>query len=662
MKEDIRNIINTIKLLGIDMINNANGGYPGITLDAAPIMYTLFANHLNINPKDANWVNRDRFVLSASHATGLLYATLFLAGYDINIDDLVLFRQLNSKTPGFASMKTPGIDYSAGPLGTGLAAAVGMAMAEKYLKSLIGLKVKNQRLINHNIYCLVSDGDLQEGIAHEAAALAGLYNLGNLIVLYDSNNMTEDGRIEKSGKEDILKIFDANGWQIDFVKDGSNVNLIDKAIKRAKRVTNKPSIIEIKTLIGRDSYNQGTNLVHSRPLSTDDITNLRKIFKNDLGKFEVKKEVIDKFRNIINKRCSKRYKLWQEYNIAFSKKDVKEIQEMLNFITNKNLGINFNAANFKIQATYEEDLRESNSKLMNIIASRTNFFLGGSADMSSSCKTYLSREEAFTSKTYYGKNIRFGVRENAMGHIVNGLSSYGLLAFSSTHLRYLDFMKNALRSAAMNNLPVVHIFTNDWLNDDGMEEQPLEQLSNLRSIYNLDVYRPGDINEIIGMWDYILKEKRPSSIVISNELIHILAGTDSLSVNKGAYIVRKETGVLNGIILTCGHELTTSLIIANELKQEGIELRVVSCVCQNLFDTQSEEYKNSILDSHTKIIVVEASNDLSWTKYTSYENIIGINKYQKCGKKIEVLKDLKFDKNSIKDKIKNILNIQNSTK
>lgn len=660
MKEDIRNIVNTIKLLGIDMIDNARGGYPGITLDAAPMMYTLFANHLNINPQDDKWLNRDRFVLSASHASALLYATLFLAGYNINLDDLVLYRRFNSKTPGFVSMDTPGIDYSGGPLGSGLATAVGMAMAEKYLKSLVGLKVKNQRLINHNIYCLVSDGDLQEGLAHEAAAIAGLYNLGNLIVLYDSNNITEDGRLEKSGKENILKIFDACGWQIDYVKDGSNVNMIDKAIKRAKRVTNKPSIIEVRTLIGKDSYNQGTNLVHSRPLSSDDITNLRKILKNDLGKFEVKKEAMDKFRNIIKKRCSKRYKLWQEYYKAFKKKDVKEIQEMINFLERKDLGINFNASNFKIQATYQEDLRESNSKMMNIIAGRTNFFLGGSADMSSSCKTYLNREEAFTPKTYYGKNIRFGVRENAMGHIVNGLATYGLLTYSSTHLRYLDFMKNALRSSATNKLPVVHIFTNDFLSDDGFEEQPLEQLSNLRSIVGLDVFRPGDINEIIGVWDYILKEKHPSSLVVSNEITHILAGTDAMQVAKGAYIVRKEAGKLEGILLTCGRELTTSLIIANELEKQGIYLRVVSCVSQDLFDREKLEYKKEVLPEDTKVIVIEASSDLSWTKYTDYNMIIGVRKYQKNGSKKEVMTDLNFTKDLIKNQVLTLLG-HNST-
>ena len=280
MKEDITKIINTIKILGIDMIDNAKSGNPGITLGAAPIMYTLYANHINVNPSDPTWYNRDRFVMSSAHGSALLYATLYLAGYDIKLEDLTKYRRLNSNMPGYPELnKTSGVDYTTGPLGEGLAAAVGMAMSEKYLASTLNNIVKKQRLINHNIYCLVSDGDLETGLSLEAASLAGQYNLGNLIVLYDSNDMTQDGEITKSNKENILKRFDACGWQTDFVSDGTSVDKIDKAIKRAKRVTNKPSIIEIKTIIGKDSFNQGTNIVHDKPLSLDDMKNLRTALK-----------------------------------------------------------------------------------------------------------------------------------------------------------------------------------------------------------------------------------------------------------------------------------------------------------------------------------------------------------------------------------------------
>lgn len=657
MKEDITKIINTIKILGIDMIDNAKSGNPGITLGAAPIMYTLYANHINVNPSDPTWYNRDRFVMSSAHGSALLYATLYLAGYDIKLEDLTKYRRLNSNMPGYPELnKTSGVDYTTGPLGEGLAAAVGMAMSEKYLASTLNNIVKKQRLINHNIYCLVSDGDLETGLSLEAASLAGQYNLGNLIVLYDSNDMTQDGEITKSNKENILKRFDACGWQTDFVSDGTSVDKIDKAIKRAKRVTNKPSIIEIKTIIGKDSFNQGTNIVHDKPLSLDDMKNLRTALKINTGKFEVMKSTVDKFRNLIHKRCDKNYKLWQEYYTEFKKTNIKEVQNFVNFIENKNLGFEFNANNFKIQATYEEELRESNSKIMNIIASRTPFFLGGSSDLFSACKTYLTRESDFTSKSYYGKNIYFGVREHAMGNIINGMATYGLITFGSTFLKYFDYQKDALVSAAIMNIPVVYIYTHDGvaISEDGPISSSFEQLTTLRSIPNLLTLRPGDINEVIGSWDVIINQKRPTALIISKENIHILGGTKSNQVSKGAYIVRKEKNKLDGIIITSGLELTTSLIIAEELSNE-YDLRVVSCVSQELFQETDDAYKQEVLGGSAKIIAIEASNSMSWLGYTSQDKIIGIDKFSTSGHPKEVLKALDFDIDTIKERIINIL-------
>lgn len=657
MKEEQRNIINSIKLLGIDMINQAGYGYPGIVLSAAPIIYTLYANHMNINPKEPNWINRDRFVLSASHASSLLYATLFMAGYDITLDDLVKYRMLDSKTPGFVNMnKTPGIDFSTGPLGQGLASAVGMAMAEKYLESLISNTVKKQRLIDHKIYVLVSDGDLQTGLAKEAISMAGLNNLGNLIVLYDSNNVTADGDITKSSKENITKIFDANGWYTDYIADGDNVEKIDKAIKRAKRVLNKPALIEIRTILGKDSFNQGTNMVHDHPLSLDDVKSLRRLFKNDKEKFEVIKKHVDIFRSQIDNRCNKIYKLWNEYYDAFKKTQNKEVQEIVNFFENGNLAVEFRADNFKIQATYQEELVESNSKIMNVVSNRTKYFLGGSADVFSGTRTYLSKEGDFSPTNYYGRNIYFGVREHAMASILNGISSYGLLVYGSTYLRFLDYQKDSVREAAMNNLPVTFIYTHDCLTNslDGEEYYAFEQLTTLRTIPNLLVLRPADINEVIGCWDVILKEKKTTALVLSIEKIHILAGTDSTKVKNGAYIVRKEKNKLDAILMTSGFDLTVSLVIAEELFNEGIDVRVVSCVSQEIFDKQSDEYKNEILGG-AKVICMESSNPLSWCRYTDYKNVIGIEEYGYTGYKLSVLKKMKFDKEAIKNKIKELL-------
>lgn len=661
MKEDIKNIINTIKILAIDMIDQAKSGHPGITLGAAPIIYTLYANHLNINPQDPNWFNRDRFVLSASHASALLYATLFMAGYDISLEDLVRYRQIDTKTPGYLELgKTPGVDFSTGPSGDGLAASIGMAIAEKYLASNLNRQVKNQKLINHNIYCLVSDGDLQEGVSWEAISLAGLYNLGNLIVLYDSNDIMQDTSLNKSSKDDILKKFTACGWYTDYVSDGNSVSAIDKALKRAKRISNKPCIIEIKTIIGRDSFNEGTNIVHDKPLSKDDIESLRNALNIKTEKFEVVTAYVNKFRNIIKKRTNKNYQLWQEYYTEFKKNNNSYIQRFNKFIETKDLQAAFEPSHFKIQASYEEELRDSNSKIMNIIADRTEFFLGGSADVSSSCKTYLTKETDFSSKTYFGRNINYGLREHAMACITNGLATYGLLSFASTYLRYSDNQKVAIRDAALMNLPSVFIYTNDTvaIGEDGAINEPVEQLTMLRTIPNLKVLRPGDINEVIGSWAYILKSKQPTALIISKEKTHILAGTDSSLVQKGAYIVRHEKERIDGVIITCGSELTTSLLIAAELQTSNIDLRVVSMVSQEIFDHQPTEYQSTILPKNKPIIAIEAGSPYTWSKYTNYNNIIGINEFGCSGKPLAVQKKLKFDKESIKAKIIELLNLK----
>src|SRR5574344_874659 len=333
MKEDTNNIINTIKLLSVDMIDAAHSGHPGIALDAAPILYALYAYHLNINPSDPLWVNRDRFVMSPGHGSALLYATLFMAGYDLSLEDLVLFRQLNSKTPGHPELnKTPGVDYTTGVLGEGFAASVGMAMAEKYLNATIEKSVKNQKLINHYVYCLVSDGDLEEGISYEAANIAGINNLNNLIVLYDSNNMTLDKSLSKSSNESLIKRFDACNWNVDYVKDGTNVNEINNAILRAKRNKNHPTIIEIKTIIGRDSFNEGTNIVHGKPLSRDDINSLHQKYNLNTTKFELTTKYVDEFRNCIKERMQKPLKLWQEYAQEFHNTNYSDVQVFAQFV------------------------------------------------------------------------------------------------------------------------------------------------------------------------------------------------------------------------------------------------------------------------------------------------------------------------------------------
>ena len=657
MIEESNSIINSIKLLGIDMIDAAGSGHPGIVLGAAPILYTLYANHLRIDPKNPDWINRDRFVMSPGHGSALLYATLFMAGYDISLEDLVRFRQIGSKPPGHPEMNiTPGVDYTTGPLGNGFAASVGMALAEKYLKNLVENSVKRQKLIDHNIYCLVSDGDLEEGISYEAANIAGLYKLNNLIVLYDSNDVTLDNPLSKSSKENVIKRFDACGWNTDFVKDGTNIKEIDKAINRAKRNKKAPTIIEIKTIIGKDSFNQGTNVVHGRPLSKDDIASLRQLYGLETGKFEVVTKYVDLFRSLIDNRMKGEISSWNKYYESLKKVEYDDVKRLINFFDNKDISLNFDANNFRIQADYAEELRDSNSKIMNIVADRTPFFLGGSADLGGSCKTNLLKCTDFDGVTVNGRNINFGIREHAMGSIINGMSTYNLRPFASTFLTFADYLKPDLRIAALAKLPVTYIFTHDSINvgEDGPTHQPIEQLKMLRSIPNMYVYRPGDINEVIGCWNIIMKTKNPTSLVISKANTHILKGTNSVLVANGAYIVRQEENRLDGILLTTGSELTNCLLIAEKIKEE-LDLRVVSMPCQNLFLAQSKEYQENILPKDSKIICVEASTKDNWVAFTNYQNIIGLDSFGISGKAEDVLRKYQFDEVSLTNRIKELL-------
>ena len=657
MSEEQKNIINTIKLLAIDMIDAAGSGHPGIVLGAAPILYTLYANHLRFDPKNPKWIDRDRFVMSPGHGSALLYSTLFMAGYDISLEDLVRFRQIDSKTPGHPEYgKTPGVEYSTGILGEGFAAAVGMAMAEKYLQGYISNYVSKQRIMDHKIYCLVSDGDLEEGLSYEAANIASLYGLNNLIVLYDSNSMTLDNSLSVSSSENIIKRFDSLGWNVDFVNDGNNINKIDQALIRAKRNKNNPTIIEIKTIIGQDSFEQGTNIVHGRPLSKDDIASLHQIYKLFTSKFEVTKKYLDDFRNIINKRMDKEINNWNEYYEMFHLTNSTEVQLFDEFIKTGNIGLAFDSRNFKINASYDEDLRETNNKIMNIIAERTPFFLGGSADLSASCNTKLLKYSMYSRENYAGRNIAYGIREHAMGAITNGMTTYNLKSFSSTFLTFSDHMKPSMRLAAMQNLPAIYIFTHDSIKigEDGPSHQPIEQLNTLRSIPNMYVFRPADINEIIGSWDIIMKNAKTTSLIIHKGKTHVLAGTNGEEVKNGGYIIKYEKEKIDAVIVSCGNDLTTSLLIADELR-DNYDLRVVSMPCLELFFDQSIEYRDNVIPKNTKVIAIEASTKENWTKITNYDNIIGISTFGYSGKEQDVLEKMNFDKEEIKNQIIGIL-------
>ena len=655
MNPDLTHSINSLRVLSIDMISYAKSGHPGICLGAAPIIYSLYANHLKINPKDPNWINRDRFVLSAAHGSALLYATLFMAGYDVTIDDLVEFRKLGSKTPGHPELgKTPGVDVSTGPLGEGFATAVGMAMASKFLCSKFTEKVPKQKLINYYVYCLVSDGDLMEGIANEAASLAGNLNLSNLIVLYDSNDTTVDGSLKDSYSEDTIKKFMNMGWEVDYVPEGNDIREIDKAIERAK-YNKKPTLIEIKTVIGRGSEHEGKSIIHGKPLTKEDIASLRKKLDIHTNTLEITENAVNYMRKSISHRMDTYYQEWyavyQEFkNLATTDED---LAKLMRFIETKEDGLTFNCNNFKIQNDYSEELRESNSKMMNIISERSEFFLGGSSDLATSCNTSLYKEIVFSKKYRNGRNIAFGLRENAMGAVLNGLALSGFRTFGSTFLAFADYLKPSIRMTALMNLPVTYIFTHDsvYIGEDGPTHQPIEQLTMLRSTPNLVVLRPADINEVIGCWDYIVNNKRPVSLVLSRSEAHILAGTSGEGVKRGAYIVKKEVAKIDAILVSTGIDFTTTYLVSEELRKRGYDVRLVSMPSMEIFLEQPLEYQQAILPPNARVFTVEAGSTLGWYKIASKDCAIGIDTFGVSGQKEQVLQHLGFDYNTILQKV-----------
>ncbi len=640
-------IIANIKTLGIDMISKAGSGHPGIVLGAAPIISTLYKDHMVINPKDPNWLNRDRFVMSAGHGSALLYSTLFMSGYDLTLDDLKNFRMLNSKTPGHPEVGvTPGVDCSTGPLGQGLATAVGMAIGEKKLKSF-------NSIFNYRVYCLCGDGDLMEGISHEAASLAGTLQLNNLIVLYDSNNVSLDSKTDKTFTENIVDRFKSYDWNVEIVKNGEDTKSISKAIDRAKN-SKKPTLIKVNTVIGSGSLLQGTNEVHGKILSEEDIEQLKNKLNINTEAFFIDEEAQNIMKKTIEDRSIKKYNRWmQEFNNLIS---VDE--DLRNFINNSE---KINLINYKFN--WDEELNEgtrvTNQKVMNVIGRNVKSFIGGSADLSSSTKTYLNEGKDFSSSNYQGSNIWFGVREFAMGAIANGLALTGFKPFVSTFLVFSDYLKPAMRMSALMNLPVTYIFSHDSITvgQDGPTHQPIEQLAMLRTIPNHDVYRPADARELVGSWDCILKSSNPSSLILTRGNVPLLKNSNELEVEKGAYIVRKETDKLYAVIIATGSEVSTAVKIADEIYETyKVDIRVVSMPNMKKFLNQDKNYQESIVPKGYRNIVIEAGSSALWHQFVYNENyIISLNDFGVSATTEDTLKSMNFDYDSIKERVIKLL-------
>ena len=617
--------ISTLRCLALDMIDKANSGHPGMALGSAPILHTLYSRHLVSTAADSGWIKRDRFVLSSGHVSSLLYAMLHLTGYDISLDDLKSFRQFGSKTPGHPEFKvTDGVDISTGPLGQGIANAVGMAMAEAHL---VGANPNLKDVLSHYTYALCGDGDLQEGIAAEAMSLAGHLALKKLIVLYDSNDIQLDGEVHAANTENTKEKVESMGWNYLLVEDGSDCDQVDVAIENAKKSA-KPTLVEIKTIIGHGAPNCGESSVHGKPMTTDEIAQLRKNLEYDTAPFEIKDSVYLYYKKNVIERGEAVNAEWNSLLSQYETKYPTEYQELLRFIDN-----DFTLSDLEGLPQYAPGSKESTRKVMgkfiDWLGIKLPNIMGGSADLSSSTMV-KGADGVFSPSNPLGRHIKFGVREHAMAAITNGITVHGgIKGYCAGFFVFSDYMKPAIRVASIMNLPSLFFFSHDTVcvGEDGPTHQPIEQLTMFRSMPNTNVFRPADACEMTAaLLHAFAEEKCPTVIVSTRQVVPNLVETSAEGVSKGAYIAFEPCYAPEAIIITCGSELHLSLNVAKKLEAEGVYVRVVSMPSMYLFEKQSKEYKEEILPSTiTKRLAVEMGASMPWYKYAS--NVHGIDTF-----------------------------------
>ncbi|MGM9876008.1 MAG: transketolase family protein [Bacilli bacterium] len=654
MKLNEKRIINDIRLLALDMINNAGSGHPGIALDLAPTMYTLLAYHLKFDLERKSWCNRDRLVVSSGHASALLYASLFYCLDDYSLEDLKNFRKIASPTTGHPEYNLNNrIECTTGLLGQGFATSIGMAIGEKYLAA--SFNKKKNTLFDYNIYCICSDGDLMEGISYEAASLAGTLSLDNLIVLYDSNEVTADGSTDKTFDEDVLGRFNSMGWNTIEVKNGDSVGDISSAIEKAKK-SNKPTIIKINTVLGKYSKYEGTNKIHSN-LELEDLNNIRTNLKG-IGEFTYDEESRNNLLKFIKEGTEDYYREWySEYEMYIANATDNEKDNLNLIIENEKIILDIAAVIDTGKIFEDKAMRDINYQIMNVIASFIPNFMGGSADLVCSTKTYLKGKKEFSYDNNIGRNINFGVREALMGAIMNGLALTNIRSFGSTFLTFSDYMIPEIRMSSMMKLPVTYIFTHDSIRvgADGPTHQPVEQLGNLRNIPGLNVFRPCDYKELIGAWNYILKEGKPSALVLPRGHNETMKHTSADKTSRGGYIISEVKTRLDLILIATGSEVELAMRIKDELLKNYIEARVVSMPNLNLFLGQDKDYQEQVLPRGYRRMVLELSNDPNWYRLVSQDDFIGVNDFGKSGSEEEVLSYFELNISDIIIKIKNSL-------
>ncbi len=622
--------INTIRTLSIDAIEKANSGHPGLPMGAAPMAYTLWTDFMNHNPKNSKWFNRDRFVLSAGHGSMLLYSMLHLSGYEVTIEDLKEFRQWDSKTPGHPEVHhTDGVEATTGPLGQGIAMSVGMAMAEAHLASKFNQA--DISIVDHYTYALISDGDLMEGISHEAASLAGHLKLGKLIALYDSNDISLDGDLHKSFSDNTEQRFKAYGWQVLRVEDGNDIEEIRNAIKEAQANTEQPTLIEIRTVIGYGSPNKSASAAsHGAPLGVDEVKLTKEFYEWAHDDFHVPDEVYADFYEKIVKNGSNKEAEWNELLSSYKEK-YPELAKELELAINDKLpdGWERNLPVYETGSSLAS--RASSGEVLNAISKSVPSFFGGSADLAGSNKTYMNDEEDFSRDNYAGRNIWFGVREHAMGAALNGMALHGgLKVYGGTFFVFSDYLRPSIRLASIMNTPVTYVFTHDSIavGEDGPTHEPIEQLAALRAMPGLSVIRPADGNEVQAAWRIALESTdRPTALVLTRQNLPTLDGTKEAAydgVKKGAYIVSKaEKETPDALLLATGSEVSLAVEAQKTLQGKGIDVCVVSMPSWDRFNEQDEAYKNKVIPPQVKNrISIEMASSLGWHKYAGDHGIV----------------------------------------
>ncbi|MFC4768294.1 transketolase [Effusibacillus consociatus] len=628
--------INTIRTLSIDAVNKANSGHPGMPMGAAPMAYVLWTRFMKHNPTNPSWFDRDRFVLSAGHGSMLLYSLLHLSGYDVTMDDLKNFRQWGSRTPGHPEFgHTPGVEATTGPLGQGISMAVGMAMAERHMAAVYNRD--GHEMIDHYTYSICGDGDLMEGVAAEAASLAGHLKLGRLIVLYDSNDISLDGELNLSFSESVEKRFEAYGWQVLRVEDGNDIQAIEQAIAEAHKDTERPTLIEVRTTIGYGSPNRaGSSEAHGKPLGNEEAQLTKEAYAWPHEPFHVPDEVRAHFAKV--KEQGERAEAEWRQQFDQYKREFPELAQQLE-----------DAIGNKLPAGWEESLptytpdkgkiatRNASGDVLNAIAKKVPFFLGGSADLASSNMTLLKGESNFSSRDYSGRNIWFGVREHAMGAALNGMALHGgVKVYGGTFFVFSDYLRPAMRLSALMNVPVIYVLTHDSIavGEDGPTHEPIEHLTALRVIPGMTVFRPADANETAAAYRYAVAEsKGPVSMVLSRQGLPVLEGTqDNIyqKVARGAYVVSEASAQQPEVILIAtGSEVSLAIKAQQELAAKGVAARVVSMPSWELFEKQPQSYKDQILPPNVKArVAIEMGHPMGWERYVGEQGaVLGIDKF-----------------------------------